>query len=243
MGSSADIPVCVRNATIEVPLRGVSGVPQRHDSRIFLKRGKPYLRALDDINLEVRRGERVGILGSNGSGKTTLLRLVSGMIPIDRGSVQVRGSVRSLVAIGAGTLPALSGRQNARLRYSLLELQQTSLAAYVADVANFSELGDFFDLPVGTYSPGMLSRLQFAMSTVEPADILVLDEWLGVADRSFHDKATQRLTSLVDRSGVLLLASHDEALLSQMTHRRIVLERGHIAFDSAGASTNSSAGY
>jgi lipopolysaccharide transport system ATP-binding protein len=220
------------NATVEIPLRGVaysSGATE--DSRIYRRGHQLVLRALSAVTLEIERGERVGILGANGSGKTTLLRLVAGMLPASSGEVLVTGTVRALITIGAGTVPSLSGRRNAELRHALLAVRSMSVADYVADVEEFSELGAFFDLPIGTYSPGMLSRLQFAMSTIEPADILILDEWLGVADRAFQEKAHDRLMSLIERSEAFLLASHDERLLRTMTNRVLTLTRGKILND------------
>ena len=220
------------NATVEVPLRGVSYSPEvSADDRIHWRGRKLMLRALSGVSLEIKRGERVGILGANGSGKTTLLRLIAGMLPADSGEVLVAGTVRAIITVGAGTVPSLSGRRNAELRHALLSLQATSVDDYVADVAEFAALGAFFDLPVGTYSPGMLSRLQFAMSTVEPADILILDEWLGVADSLFQEKAQLRLMSLIDRSDGFLLASHDENLLRQLTTRIVTLARGKVLSD------------
>ncbi|WP_210185430.1 ABC transporter ATP-binding protein [Devosia enhydra] len=216
---------------MEIPLKGVNA-SSLDDERLVVRGRQSFLLALNSIDFTMRRGERVGILGSNGSGKTTLLRLISGLLPADSGSVRVSGSVRPLITIGAGTLPALTGRQNAKMRYGLLELRATTLAEYVSSVESFAELGGFFDLPVGTYSPGMLSRLQFAMSTIEPADILILDEWLGVADKDFHDRARERLLRFADQSECLLLASHDERLLDELTTRKVVLDRGRLISDT-----------
>lgn len=228
-----DVAVKIVGCTVEVPLRGVVVGSALHDERMIMRGRQCYLRALNAVDFEMKRGERVGILGGNGSGKTTLLRLISGMIPPHSGTVEVNGDVRPLITIGAGTLPALTGRQNARIRYDLLELKKVTLADYISSVDTFAELGDFFDLPVGTYSPGMLSRLQFAMSTMEPTDILVLDEWFGVADRAFHDRARERLMALANESECLLLASHDERLLDELTNRKIVLDCGRLVADTS----------
>lgn len=225
--------VRIVNATVEIPLRGVAYVRgATQDSRIHRSGRQLVLRALSGISLEIGRGERVGILGANGSGKTTLLRLIAGMLPASSGEVVVTGTVSALITIGAGTVPALSGRRNAELRHALLAVRRLSVEDYVADVEAFAELGAFFDLPIGTYSPGMLSRLQFAMSTIEHADILIMDEWLGVADRAFQEKAHHRLMSLIERSEGFLLASHDDHLLRTMTSRVITLTRGRILGDA-----------
>jgi len=233
-GLGQSTTVRIVNATVEIPLRGVAYAPGAlEDSRIYRKGRQLMLKALSGVSLEIGRGERVGILGANGSGKTTLLRLIAGMLPASSGEVTVTGLVRALITIGAGTVPSLSGRRNAELRYALLAVRSMSVEDYVADVEDFAELGTFFDLPVGTYSPGMLSRLQFAMSTIEAADILILDEWLGIADRAFQEKAHHRLMSLIERSEGFLLASHDDHLLKTMTTRVLTLTRGRILSDAS----------
>jgi ABC-type polysaccharide/polyol phosphate transport system ATPase subunit len=227
-----DVVVRIINATVEIPLRGVKASATMEDSRIVRKpNGSLALRALDKISLEVRRGERVGIIGGNGNGKTTLLKLIGGMLPAVEGSVEVRGSIRSLLTIGAGTVPALTGRQNVTMRYALLGIKSISKEEYVSDVAEFAELGAFFDMPIGTYSPGMQSRLQFAMSTVEPADILLLDEWIGVADQAFQEKANNRLEQYIEKNEGFLFASHNAELLERMTSRTIKLTNGKIVLD------------
>ncbi|CDM62461.1 MULTISPECIES: ABC transporter ATP-binding protein [Rhizobium] len=239
--TEADIVVRIRDASVEIPLRGVKGGALGADPRIIQKvNGSLVLRALDKISLEVRRGERVGIVGGNGNGKTTLLKLIGGMLPAVGGSIEVRGSIRTLLTIGAGTVPALTGRQNVRMRYSLLGIKSISVDEYIADVAEFSELGAFFDMPIGTYSPGMQSRLQFAMSTVEPADILLLDEWIGVADHAFQVKANNRLEKYIEKNEGFLFASHNAELLQRMTDRTLTLQNGKIISDEASALSISS---
>ncbi len=228
MNADDDVVIRLDNVSVEIPLRGLKNVSLGDDPRILLRNKSPVLRALDGINLEVRRGERIGIVGGNGNGKTTLLKVIGGMLPVASGSVNVRGSIRSLLAVGAGMIYALTGRQNVRLRHSLLDIRSLTPADYAEDVAAFAELGAFFDMPVGTYSPGMQSRLQFAMNTVEPADILLLDEWMGVADRAFQHKAQDRLVEYISKNEGFLFASHDETLLDEMTDRKLTINMGKI---------------
>ncbi|WP_207633256.1 P-loop NTPase family protein [Devosia aurantiaca] len=159
------------------------------------------------------------------------------MLPLASGRMEVRGSVRSMLSIGAGTALALSGRQNVRLRYSLLGIRSMTLLDFVRDVEDFAELGAFFDLPVGTYSPGMQSRLQFAMSTVESADILLLDEWMGVADRDFQHKAHDRLVRFIKSNEAFIFASHNEALLAEMTERKLHMHMGMLVEGAVATST------
>ncbi|MFL6968882.1 ABC transporter ATP-binding protein [Pseudomonas alvandae] len=226
---AADIVVRISDATVEIPLRGVKQEVVGKDPRIIRrKNGAVVLRALENISLEVRRGERIGIVGGNGNGKTTLLKLIGGMLPVVSGSVEVHGSVRTLLTISAGTVPALTGRQNAKMRYALLGIRSITESEYVSDVEAFSDIGAFFDMPLGTYSPGMYSRIQFAMSTVEPADILLLDEWIGVADQNFQNKANDRLENYIQKNEGFLFASHNEELVKRMTNRTIRLVNGRL---------------
>jgi ABC-type polysaccharide/polyol phosphate transport system ATPase subunit len=226
---AADIVVRISDATVEIPLRGVKQEVVGKDPRIIRrKNGAVVLRALENISLEVRRGERIGIVGGNGNGKTTLLKLIGGMLPVVSGSVEVHGSVRTLLTISAGTVPALTGRQNAKMRYALLGIKSITESEYVSDVEAFSDIGAFFDMPLGTYSPGMYSRIQFAMSTVEPADILLLDEWIGVADQNFQNKANDRLENYIQKNEGFLFASHNEELVKRMTNRTIRLVNGRL---------------
>ncbi|MCL6700184.1 ATP-binding cassette domain-containing protein [Pseudomonas sp. T1.Ur] len=229
---ATDTVVRICDATVEIPLRGVKQEVVGRDPRIIRrKNGAVVLRALENISLEVRRGERIGIVGGNGNGKTTLLKLIGGMLPVVSGSVEVHGSVRTLLTISAGTVPALTGRQNAKIRYALLGIKSITESEYVSDVEAFSDIGAFFDMPLGTYSPGMYSRIQFAMSTVEPADILLLDEWIGVADQNFQNKANDRLENYIQKNEGFLFASHNEELVKRMTNRTIRLVNGRLETD------------
>lgn len=221
--------VSIEDASVHIPLRGLKKGTGVVDDRIFQRDDGVFVfEALKGISLTVHRGERIGIVGGNGNGKTTLLKLLGGMLPAASGSVKVYGSMRTILSVGAGTIPALSGRQNVVLRYSLLEVRTVSVESYVSDVEEFSDLGIFFDMPVGTYSPGMLSRLQFAMSTVEPANILLLDEWIGVADQSFQEKAKIRLEKYINSYDAFLFASHSSELIRSMTDRVITISRGQL---------------
>lgn len=217
-------------ATVEIPLRGFRYSGQTsQDPRIFRGRdGGWKLRALDKVSLEVRRGDRIGISGSNGSGKTTLLRVLGGLLPLASGTIEHYGTVRPLISIGAGLVPALTGRQNAELQYGLLGISSIPLEAFMENVIEFAEIGNFFDMPVSTYSPGMTTRLQFAVNTVEPSDLLLLDEWIGVADEAFYEKAQERLRSFVAQNEAFICASHNRALLDQLTSRRMKIANGNL---------------
>lgn len=216
------------DASVEIPLRGFRhGGNVAADPRIFRgKDGGWKLRALDRVSLDIRRGDRIGISGSNGSGKTTLLRVLGGLLPLASGRIEHYGTVRPLISIGAGLSHALSGRQNAALQYGLLGIRSTTLSDFVSNVVEFAGLGEFFDMPVSTYSPGMITRLQFAINTVEPSDLLLLDEWIGVADEAFYEKAQERLQSFIARNEAFVCASHNKALLDRLTNRKLSIQNG-----------------
>ncbi|WP_374630885.1 ATP-binding cassette domain-containing protein [Pannonibacter indicus] len=219
-------------ATVEIPLRGF-----RHngaaasDPRIFRnKDGGWKLRALDRVSLDIHRGDRLGISGANGSGKTTLLRVLGGLLPLASGRIEHYGSVRPLISIGAGLVPALSGRQNVALQYDLLGIRTMPLREFTENVVEFAGIGDFFGMPVSTYSPGMTTRLQFAVNTVEPSDLLLLDEWIGVADEAFYQKAQDRLQDFISRNEALVCASHNKVLLDMLANRRVTVNAGILEF-------------
>jgi ABC-type polysaccharide/polyol phosphate transport system ATPase subunit len=219
--------VVLTDISVEIPLRGVSRLTSS-DPRLASSSAQPVVSALRGLSLEAVAGDRIGVLGSNGSGKTTLLRVIAGLIPVVSGSVRVVGNVYGIFNIADGIRMALTGRENARLRYYLLGEPGGSLSSFIEDAKDFADLGDFFDLPVSSYSPGMLSRLMFALSTVKPAEILLLDEWIGVADRAFQEKAAGRLRQLVNDNDIVFIASHDQGIIREMTNKVITLDQGKL---------------
>ena len=199
-----------------------------------IKSNKPKIQdihALKNINLEIRAGERVGLLGHNGAGKTTFLKMVAGLYPISRGTRIVKGKVRSLFDLGMGFEPDATGRENILYRGLLLGLSPKYMRQLEAEIIAFADLGDFIDYPVKTYSAGMQVRLAFAISTIVSGDLLLLDEILGAGDANFMLKAKKRILELVERSEILVLASHDFASLKALCQRGIVFHHGEIVFD------------
>lgn len=227
------------DVTVEIPLRGLT-IGTVQDPRIVKKSlGTFAVRALDRVSFAASPGDRIGILGTNGAGKTTLLRVIAGLLPPASGKICMTGSVHSVLDIGDGLRSALTGRENAQLRYYLLGRPGGSEANFIQDVEEFAQIGDFFDLPATTYSPGMLSRLLFAMSTVKHADIFILDEWLGVADFSFQKRAADRLHQLIKRNDIFIIASHNRDILSETTNRIIVMKQGRIVREVAAEEVKS----
>jgi lipopolysaccharide transport system ATP-binding protein len=192
------------------------------------KGGHLSIEALKDIDLQIVAGDRIGIVGHNGSGKSTLLRLLSGVYEPSSGKITRSGSVSSLVDISLGINGENTGRENIYLRGKLMGLTKKEIEEKIDEIIEFSELGDYINLPVRIYSSGMLLRLAFSVSTSITADILIMDEWLSVGDGAFAERSSQRLRNLVDESEILVIASHTRELLEETCNKIVWLEHGLI---------------
>jgi lipopolysaccharide transport system ATP-binding protein len=192
------------------------------------KGGHLSIEALKNIDLEIVAGDRIGIVGHNGSGKSTLLRLLSGVFEPSSGSIRRSGSVSSLVDISLGINGENTGRENIFLRGKLMGLTKKEIDKKIDEIIEFSELGEYINLPVRIYSSGMLLRLAFSVSTSITADILIMDEWLSVGDGAFAERSSQRLKNLVDESEILVIASHTRELLEETCNKIVWLEHGLI---------------
>jgi lipopolysaccharide transport system ATP-binding protein len=195
------------------------------------QQGRVVVRALEGLSFTLRDGDRVGLLGHNGAGKSTLLRLLSGVYEPSSGSARIEGEIGSLIDISLGIDPEATGRENIYLRGGLLGMTRSEIAAQIDDIIEFSELGDFVDMPLRTYSTGMHLRLAFAVSTVVRPEILLMDEWLSVGDEGFKHKAEARLSELVRSTNILVIASHSRELVLHTCNRIIWLEHGKIRLD------------
>ncbi len=191
-------------------------------------RKNTVVKALSDINLEINSGDRVGILGHNGAGKSTLLRCISGIYEPTSGTIKRQGSVAPLIEIGAGMEPELSGYDNIKRLLRVQNIPDKDSQALTKSIAEFSELKDFLPLPVRTYSSGMLMRLMFSVSTVRSPDILVMDEFFSVGDELFRKKAESRIISHINKSSILIFASHNENLIRKFCKKSIILRHGKI---------------
>ncbi|ALM85284.1 ABC transporter ATP-binding protein [Bordetella sp. N] len=195
--------------------------------------GRVVVRALENLNLSLRDGDRVGLLGHNGAGKSTLLRLLSGVYEPSSGVAKINGEIGSLIDISFGIDPEASGRENIFLRGALLGLPRNEIKERLDEIIEFSELGDFIDMPVRTYSSGMHLRLAFAVSTVIRPEILLMDEWLSVGDEGFKHKAEERMTELVQSTNILVIATHSKELILHTCNRVLWLEHGRIRMDGS----------
>lgn len=195
-------------------------------------KGQPIaVNALRNISLRATSGDRVAIIGRNGSGKTSLLHVVAGLLPPDSGVIETQGWVTSLININLGMQMQATGHRNITLRGLASGLKKSEIEALRPAIAEFSELGDFLDLPVETYSSGMRMRLSFAVATVLEPEILVLDEWLSTGDAAFRTKAAERMKAFADQASIMFLASHNERLVKSTCNRAIWLVDGSVEMD------------
>ncbi len=183
---------------------------------------------LHDINLEVRRGETLAIVGRNGAGKSTLLKILAGVTPATRGHVEVRGRVFPMIEVTGGLHPELTGRENIRLIAAILGLSRRELNALMPDIEDFTELGVWLDHPIRTYSTGMLLRLGFGMGACVHSDVVLIDEALAVADLSFQNKCLARIKQMHERGAAILLVTHSLDTAEFIAQRGILLDAGRL---------------
>ncbi len=196
----------------------------------FLKHQLMYKEfwALKEISFEVQEGDRVGILGLNGAGKSTLLKVVAGVLKPTEGSVEIKGSIVPLLELGAGFDKQYTGKENIFLYGAMLGHSKEFIREKYEDIIEFSELGDFIDVPVKNYSSGMKSRLGFSIATVVEPDILILDEVLSVGDAKFRKKSEKKIMSMIEKNVTVLFVSHSLEQVRRVCNKAILLEKGHI---------------
>ena len=190
------------------------------------------IRSLDDVSFQIQEGERVGLVGHNGAGKSTLLRALSNVYAPTSGRAEIVGEIGSLVDIGLGIDGEATGRENIFIRGALLGLKKKDIEEKFAEIVEFSELGEFINMPVRTYSSGMHLRLAFAVATIIRPEILLMDEWLSVGDAAFNEKAESRLNDMVKSSRILVIASHSRELIERTCTRAMWFEHGRLKLDS-----------
>jgi len=188
----------------------------------------PIIEALTDINVHLEHGARVALVGHNGAGKTTLLRLLAGIYEPTRGIAEIRGRVAPIFDLGVGMDPEITGLENIIIRGLFLGMTRQQMEERVDDIAEFTELGDFLRMPLRTYSTGMRVRLALGVVTSIDPEILLLDEGIGAVDSAFLEKSKRRLSDLVDRSGLLVFASHSDEFLRELCDTAIWMEHGRV---------------
>ena len=198
--------------------------------RFFQRDGLVYedFWALQGVSCTIHRGETVGFCGANGSGKSTLLKVVARILPMTHGRITVRGKIATLLDLGTGFLPELTGRENITLNGAIMGLSDAEVARHMESIIDFADLGTFIDSPVKTYSAGMYMRLGFAISIHVDADILLIDEILAVGDAEFQKKCEARLQQMQQSGAALLIVSHSLSMLATLCDRVIWLDQGRM---------------
>lgn len=182
--------------------------------------------ALQDINLEIKKGETVGIIGPNGSGKSTLLKLIAGVSKPTKGSITVNGRIAPLIELGAGFHPELTGRENVMLNGVILGMSKKEIESKFETIVNFAELWEFIDQPVKHYSSGMYLRLAFAVAIHTDPEILLVDEILAVGDAGFQKKCYQRIDDFKIQGATIIMVSHDMSSIKKHTNKCLSLSLG-----------------
>ena len=186
--------------------------------------------ALRDVNLNIKRGEAIGIIGRNGSGKSTLLQMIAGTLTPTEGELSVNGRVSALLELGSGFNPEFTGRENVFINGAILGLSRDEMAGRFEAIAAFAEIGDFIDQPVKIYSSGMMMRLAFAVAAHVDPDILIVDEALSVGDARFQLKCARAIDRFIEQGVTLLFVSHDASLVKRLCHHAILLEHGQVVY-------------
>ena len=227
--------ISLKNVSVSFPIYGAGSASLKKTlaasvtgGRFGKETGVNVVQALSGINLELKSGDRLGLIGHNGAGKSTLLRTLAGVYEPSSGDFVRQGTVASLIDLSLGIEPDASGLENIRLRGLVMGMSKKQLDELTPEICEFSGLGEYVNMPVRTYSTGMLMRLAFSISTSVQADILLMDEWLSVGDAEFTEKAEQRMKDVVSNAGILVLASHSPELIAKECNRVIHLEHGRI---------------
>jgi lipopolysaccharide transport system ATP-binding protein len=227
------------NVTVDYPILDVSHRSFKKDALSWVTGGRIgetqhhhlRIRALEDVSIDIQPGQRIGLLGHNGSGKSTFLKVMAKVYWPTLGTLKSVGKVTSLLDLTLGMEVEATGYENIYLRGAILGVKPAQVKQTIKDIAEFSGLGDYLRLPLRTYSSGMLVRLGFSISTAFPADIILMDEWLGVGDAQFQEQANNRLNEMTANASILVLASHSPELIYGVCNRCIRLEHGKIVED------------
>ncbi len=206
------------------------GLCYRRQGTVF-KQTKSDFWALRDVSFDLRRGEVLGIIGRNGAGKSTLLRLLAGITSPDKGEVINHGCQPSLLSLQVGFLPYLTGRKNAILSSMLLGRRYNEIALNMNKIADFAELGEFFDQPISTYSTGMKTRLGFSVAYHADPEVILLDEVLGVGDENFRKTSEAAMRERIRSDKTIVLVSHSPSTIQELCTRVVLIENGVSTFE------------
>jgi lipopolysaccharide transport system ATP-binding protein len=222
---SLDLPIY---GTVNRSLKGAVMASATGGRIASATRNITIVQALRNISLEIKPGDRVGLIGHNGAGKTSLLRIMAGIYEPTSGRVKVEGRVSSFINLGQGLDMEATGAENILLCGLMFGMEFDEVRRLTPSIGEFSGLGDFLDMPVRTYSSGMLMRLIFSIVTSVPAEILLMDEWLSVGDHDFNQLAQKRLEDMISSANIFVLASHEESIVKRLCNTIVRLEHGAV---------------
>ncbi|MGH2728372.1 MAG: ABC transporter ATP-binding protein, partial [Actinomycetota bacterium] len=220
------------------PIISLRGVGKRyvkyHDVPMLITRalrfraayGRTHIWALRNIDLDIARGESVGVIGRNGSGKSTMFRMLAGVTSPTEGRVQVRGRVAPLISVGVGFHPELTGRENVYVNGTILGLEMQEIDRLMDSIVDFAEIGDFLDTPVKYYSSGMFLRLGFSVAVASHPEILLVDEVLAVGDTAFQMRCFRRMEEIVQAGATVLIVSHNLSAIRRLCSRTLLIDKG-----------------
>jgi len=195
--------------------------------------GIQMVQALKNINIDLNSGDRLGLIGPNGAGKSTLLRVLSGVYSPTSGSISSKGKVSSLIDLTLGMDVEASGIENIYIQGELFEISKKIIDKNIDDIINFSELNEFIEMPIRTYSAGMIFRLGFSVLTFLQPEILIMDEWIAVGDNNFSKKVNERLKFILEKTKVFVIASHSKDLILDVCNRVVWIENGTVRLDGS----------
>ncbi len=231
------VSVVLKNVTLDYPIYGAAQQSLRQvifgrTGGLVLHEGarrqRVVVRALENISFSLEHGDRLGLIGHNGAGKSTLLRVLAGVYAPTSGTLEVEGRISPLFNAAPGLDLEDTGFENIKTCGMFLGMSANRVEECTPEIADFSELGEYLSLPVRTYSSGMVTRLSFAIATSIEPEILLLDEGIATGDARFAERAEKRLTNLISRSSILVLASHSDAMIKNLCNRCALLEKGHL---------------
>lgn len=226
--------------TYRVPTERISTIKEYAIKRVQRKISHRDFMALQNIDLQINKGEIFGIIGRNGAGKSTLLKVISRVLYPTSGIVWINGIISPLLELGAGFHPELTGIENTFLNGTLLGHKQKEIKDKLGDILEFSEIGEFINSPIRTYSSGMVARLGFSIATAWTPDILILDEVLSVGDASFQKKCQAKMHSLINGGATVLLVTHSPQLIAELCTHGILLDHGQIIKMGSGQEISDS---
>ena len=234
--------IIFKNVCVDFPIYSVQSRSLKNTvmqaatgGRVNFGAKQTVIQSLRDVSFSLQPGDRVGLIGHNGAGKSTLLRTIGKVYEPTSGVADIQGNIGSLVDISLGIDMEATGRENIFIRGALLGLTRKQIDESFDEIVEFSELGDFIDMPVRTYSSGMRLRLAFSVATIIRPEILLMDEWLSVGDAAFNSKARKRMMDLVESSEILVIASHSRKLIEDTCNKVLWFEHGNLKMNGTPA--------